>query len=254
MGKLLKKLAIVAACLGSSVAVAEAQSTSNGLLSANKVMQTVSLAEAQAILTSLNLQVAVERQGPDQPPFLVARTTGGGTFFSVFHGCADGVNVTGCRAAAHFTASTSQGMQYSDLNDFNGQSEISKAVHDVANDLVVFGHAFYLDGGIGEANYKVNVLLFLKDMQQHTERQQSSATAVSFGISPEADSKISSVTSVNVGSFSAGSKSSTTVSDSRPTLIKMSDGTVLTQQKINAAVNNTWTANYIDDVTGIEDF
>ena len=91
------------------------------------------------------------------------------------------------------TAQASGGVDFDDLNAFNGQSSVTTVVYEPSNQILIFGRNIFAPGGIGRDNFKLQVALFLNDMQGFVEQRRSGAKSVSLMKAPDLKSKIDSI-------------------------------------------------------------
>ncbi|MEL7490742.1 MAG: YbjN domain-containing protein [Pseudomonadota bacterium] len=218
----------VAAVLSLVVTIsgASAQSTSNSTLSKNRVLETISAADVTALLAELSITTALSENDPGLPPFMVATTAGGATFFVNFDGCTDVAAAAGCILVGHFTAGANLGLSYDDLNEFNTLAQVTRAVNDTQNNLVLFAHQQIISGGVGSDNYRLNLVLFLQDMQAHADRRQGAVTSVSFEQAAGAAS--SKILSGEPGAAATPEAISTAMS----------------HRLVETAIDNNWTTDY----------
>jgi hypothetical protein len=184
------KLLISAAALA-AVAVAPAGAQSNPSLSGN--LQSVSISEASALLGELGVQSQAQSTGAGQTPMLLAQTEGGAKFLLGFFDCADAANAKGCKQVMVSTAQSSSGVEFDDMNAFNGSSSVTTVVYESSNQILIFGRNIFMPGGIGRDNFKLQVALFLQDMQQFVSNRSVGAKSVAFGVQPAPKGKISSI-------------------------------------------------------------
>jgi len=183
MHKALKLLA-AAAALASAPALAQ-QSGSIG--------DTISSADVSAMLSDFGIASELRSATAGGPPSLVATTSGGAKFLIGFFDCADAAKAAGCKQVMVSTAQSSGGVDFDELNTFNGQSSVTTVVYEPTNQILIFGRNIFMPGGIGRENFKLQVALFLKDMQNFVEGRRASAKSVAFAKSPNLKSKISSI-------------------------------------------------------------
>ncbi|MGD9800040.1 MAG: YbjN domain-containing protein [Parvularculaceae bacterium] len=189
MHKILKLL-VAAAAIG--VAPASAQNTfasSGGALG-----DSVSAADVTALLADFSISAELRGNPSGGTPSLVATTDGGAKFLIGFFECADAAKPAGCKQIMVSTAQASGGVAFEDLNAFNGRSSVTTVVYEPTNQILIFGRNIFMPGGIGRENVKLQIALFLSDMQQFVEGRRASAKSVSFVETPKLKSKISSMT------------------------------------------------------------
>lgn len=189
MNKTLNLLAALAV-LGASPALAQ-----NNLPSAaGALSDSVSAADVAAMLGEYSIGSELRANPAGGSPSLVATTAGGAKFLIGFFECADAAAASGCKQAMISTAQASGGVAFEDLNSFNGQSSVTTVVYEPTNQILIFGRNVFLPGGIGRENFKLQVALFLGDMQQFVEGRRASTKSVSFTETPKLKSKIASIT------------------------------------------------------------
>lgn len=183
MHKTLKLLAAVAA-LGVSPAMAQ---------SGGGVLDSVGAQEVGAMLQEYGIASEL-RQAQGAGPSLVATTSGGAKFLIGFFECADAAKAAGCKQVMISTAQASGGVAFEDLNSFNGQSSVTTVVYEPSNQILIFGRNVFMPGGVGRENFKLQIALFLSDMQKFVEGRRAGAKSVAFNETPLLKSKISSIT------------------------------------------------------------
>jgi len=190
MHKTLKLLAAASAIsMTAGLAPAIAQ---NSLAPGGGLSQTTSASEVTAMLADFS--ITTERRAGGAAPTLVASIPGGAKFLVGFFECADMANATGCKQVMVSTAMSSGGVEFDDLNTFNGQSSVTTVVYEPTNQILIFGRNIFMPGGVGRENFKLQVSLFLNDMQNYVSGRRASAKSVSFMQSPKLKSKITSLT------------------------------------------------------------
>jgi hypothetical protein len=185
MHKTLKLLAAAAFM----TAPAYAQSGAGGLA------DSVGATEVAAMLADYSITSELRANPAGGSPSLVATTAGGAKFLVGFFECADAAKPAGCKQVMVSTAQASGGVAFEDLNSFNGQSSVTTVVFEPTNQILIFGRNIFMPGGVGRDNFKLQVALFLGDMQKFVEGRRASAKSVSFIETPKLKSKITSITS-----------------------------------------------------------
>lgn len=183
MHKTLKLLA-AAAALGAAPAMAQQGAS---------LTDTVSGADVAAMLGDFDIKTEMRAAAAGGPPSLVATTAGGAKFLVGFFDCVDAAKAAGCKQVMISTAQSSGGVEFDDLNTFNGQSSVTTVVYEPTNQILIFGRNIFMPGGIGRENFKLQVALFLNDMQKFVEGRRASAKSVAFNNSPKLKSKIASI-------------------------------------------------------------
>ncbi|MCA8888460.1 MAG: YbjN domain-containing protein [Parvularculaceae bacterium] len=161
---------------------------------ANAVMESVGATDVSAMLAEFSISSELQNGAPGQSPTLVATTPGGAKFLVGFFNCTQPANSSGCSQAMISTAQSSAGVAFDDLNTFNGQSNVTTAVYDSSNQILIFGRNVFMSGGVGRDNFKAQVYLFLADMQDFMNSRRNTAKSVAMMLTPESKSKISSFT------------------------------------------------------------
>lgn len=184
MHKLLNFLA-AAAAFGAAPAFAQASAP---------LSDTVSATEVTGMLADFSIGTELRASTAGGVPSLIATTAGGAKFLVGFFDCADPAKPAGCKQVMISTAQSSGGVEFEDLNSFNGQSSVTTVVYEPTNQILIFGRNIFLPGGIGRDNFKLQIALFLGDMQKFVEGRSASAKSVAFNKTPTLKSKITSIT------------------------------------------------------------
>ena len=238
--KILKRLAVSAASAAlvfASVSTnsALAQSASNSQLSGSGVISKFSAGDVGEMLAEFEIETALAAYAGGPSATMLAATSGGGRFIISLLVCDDLASAEGCQRAYVFTAVPNAGFAYEDLNEFNMNSDVTKAVNIAEQNMIVFGTPIYSGGGIGRENFKLLMALFLNDMQNFANAQEASAAEVSFEKKPDAGGKLANIQEGN--------------SDTAPS--HGFDEAMIEQAK-SAAVANTWKVkfrtNELDDI------
>ncbi len=187
MNKLLKLLAASAA-FAATPAFAQ-----NTLAPGAALSESVGAAEVKAMLGEFGIGTELRANPAGGSPSLVATTTGGAKFLVGFFECADAAKPAGCKQIMVSTAQSSGGVAFEELNSFNGQSSVTTVVYEPTNQILIFGRNIFMPGGIGRENFKLQIALFLADMQLFVEGRRGSTKSVAFE-SPKLKSKITSMT------------------------------------------------------------
>ena len=181
-----------AAALAAGGAMAQ---TANSLPGNGKTYGAFSASEVSSLLAEYD--IATEMRASNQPgrsPALVATLSTGAKFLVGFFSCADGAAANGCTQVMISTAQPVGGVEFDDLNNFNGVSNVTTAVYEPNNQILLFGRNIFTQGGVTGENLKMNVALFLKDMQTFVNTRQTGAASISFNKAPQMRSKITSIT------------------------------------------------------------
>jgi hypothetical protein len=185
----MRKFLIPLAAAAAMTAPAGAQT--NGALAGS--LQSISIADATAMLGEIGVASQAQSPGAGLAPMLIAQTDGGAKFLIGFFDCADAANARGCKQVMVSTAQSSAGVEFDDMNAFNGSSSVTTVVYEPTNQILIFGRNIFAQGGLGRENFKVQVALFLQDMQQFVSTRSAGAASVSFGVQPRLKGKISAL-------------------------------------------------------------
>ena len=172
---------------------ASAQSTSNSQLSAGGLISNFSADDVGSMLADFQIETALTDYTGGPSATMLAATSGGARFIISLLACEDVAAANGCQRAVIFTAVSNAGFAYQDINDFNMSADVTKAINVAEQSIVIFSAPIYSGGGIGRENFKLLTALFLNDMQNFSDAQNSSAAEVSFGIAPKAGDKLTNL-------------------------------------------------------------
>jgi len=222
----MRKALVLAALVASVSGVASAQNTT--LSSKAGLLESISAADVSAMLAEFGFKSELRKATGAASPSLVATTDGGAKFLIGFFDCADAAKPAGCKQVMVSTAQASGGVNFDDLNAFNGQSSVTTAVYEPTNQILIFGRNIFAPGGIGRDNFKLQVALFLNDMQGFIESRRSGAKSVSLMKTPDLKSKIDSITGGDG------------VDASARRLMISTDGSA----EVDLAINNSFDVNY----------
>lgn len=161
---------------------------------AGALSESMSATDVTAMLGEYSIASELRASQAGGSPSLVATTAGGAKFLVGFFECADAAKPSGCKQVMISTAQASGGVDFEDLNSFNGQSSVTTVVYEPTNQILIFGRNIFMPGGIGRENFKLQTALFLSDMQQFVEGRRASTKSVSFTETPKLKSKITSMT------------------------------------------------------------
>lgn len=192
MRNLLALTAAAASLTGLLTGAAFAQN--NTLAPKAGLLESVSATDVASMLAEFGFTSELRTANGAASPSLVATTDGGAKFLIGFFDCADAARPAGCKQIMVSTAQASGGVDFDDLNSFNGQSSVTTAVYEPSNQILIFGRNIFAPGGIGRDNFKLQVALFLNDMQGFVETRRAGAKSVSLMKSPDLKSKIDSIT------------------------------------------------------------
>ena len=158
------------------------------------LLESVSATDVAGMLAEFGFKSELRTAAGAASPSLIATTDGGAKFLIGFFDCADAAKPSGCKQVMVSTAQASGGVGFDVLNSFNGQSSVTTVVYEPSNQILIFGRNIFAPGGIGRDNFKLQVALFLNDMQGFVEQRRSGAKSVSMLKTPDVKTKIDSVT------------------------------------------------------------
>ncbi len=179
MGNLLKTKAAFWATAAIVAASAQAQPTSNSQLLSSAMIEKASAADITGFLEPLNIAVTPFEDGDDEAYTIMATAETGGQFLVTLFGCADPVAGEGCEAVSSYAGFSNAGLAYDDLNRFNTQSNVSKAINVADQNAVIFGVQQYLSGGVSADNMQFVMVLFLTDLDRFMAAQENAQTSIS---------------------------------------------------------------------------
>lgn len=189
----------IALTLAAAAAVISgAASAQNSLAPKPGLLESVGATEVAQMLGEFGFKSELRTASGAASPSLVVTTDGGAKFLIGFFDCADANKPSGCKQVMVSTAQASGGVDFNDLNAFNGQSSVTTVVYEPSNQILIFGRNIFAPGGMGRDNFKLQVALFLNDMQGFVESRRAGAKSVSMLKTPDVKSKISSVTGGDV--------------------------------------------------------
>ena len=221
---------------GSSAA--SAQLATNPSLQSNKVMTTIDGSDFHDIVSGLGMNAAAQPYTGDGSVAVTVVTPGGARFFISLFNCGDPVNGKDCQQALLFTGHPNSGVSYDDLNLFNAESDVSKAVNVADSQIVLFGTQMFFRGGVSLDNTKLVMALFLQDMQRYIDRRSQAGIAVSDILKKTAPEKTDNLVS---GDASASSSSSQQLRAISLTPERTLD------YALQAAISNTLGASFTND-------
>lgn len=204
MDNLLKLKAVFTAAAAIIATSAQAQPPANAQLLAPAPVEVVSAADITGVLEPLNITVLPFDEGDDSAHTIIATAESGGQFLITLFGCADPVVGTGCEGISSYAGFSNAGLAYEDLNRFNRESTVSKAINVTGQNAVIFGVQQFLKGGVTRDNIQFTIALFLSDLDKYLESAANNQTSVSLttGDTDQAGSK-----SVNLFSESRATQS-----------------------------------------------
>jgi len=203
--------ALILAAAAILAAPAAAQNASNPPLGGGSLKEKFSFSDVSSILGELGIASRLIPATGDEGPNIVAVTPGGARFIVSMLSCDDASAGTGCKQFLLFTGLSNAGLSYDDLNSFNVNSTVAKAMNMVDQQVVLFGLPVIATGGIGRNNFRLSIALYLNDMQNYVT-SKNNATSVSLSIlsdaanSPEASGKLRNETAgAEATAFASGS-------------------------------------------------
>lgn len=190
MKKLLRAL-ILGTVLSVTSAFAALSQTANSFNTG--VMTSISADAVSEMLAGYGIttQLLTDESGV---PFMIASTDGGAKFLITLRQCQGSAAAVGCLQATITTAQPSSGVTFDDINRFNGSSNVTTMAYDQSNQIVIFGRNIFMPGGVGVDNFKLQIVLFLSDMNNYIKTRQTVGTAVSFNRAPSLQDKVRSIT------------------------------------------------------------
>jgi hypothetical protein len=189
---------IVLTLAAAAAVLSGAAGAQNSLASKPGLLESVGATEVAQMLAEFGFKSELRSASGAASPSLVVTTDGGAKFLIGFFDCADAKKPSGCKQVMVSTAQASGGVDFNDLNAFNGQSSVTTVVYEPSNQILIFGRNIFAPGGMGRDNFKLQVALFLNDMQGFVESRRAGAKSVSMLKTPDVKSKISSVTGGDV--------------------------------------------------------
>jgi hypothetical protein len=180
---------------GAALIATPANAQNSTLAAKPAIMETISATDVSSMLSEFGITSEVKATPGGATPTLIATTSGGAKFLVGFFDCADNAKPAGCKQVMVSTAQASSGVEFDDLNTFNGQSSVTTVVYEATNQILIFGRNVFAPGGIGRENFKLQVALFLGDMQRFVSERRESTKSVSLLKTPSMKSKITSITS-----------------------------------------------------------
>lgn len=192
MGKLLKTKAALAGLIvyAGAAQSAMAQSTSNSQLLETGLSEKFSAEDISSMMSEFEIQTVLTPYAGDEAATLVALTSGGGQFIISMFQCEDVTVGKNCNGAVIYTAMSNSGVAYDDINAFNSDSDVTKAVNMGDENLILYGTQIFFGGGVGRENYKLVTALFLTDLQRYIEAQVAAGVSVSFQATPSSTDKL----------------------------------------------------------------
>jgi len=184
-------IAAAAICAPFSAGGAAAQSTANSQLAAPAptVVETVSAADITGFIESLEIAIAPYEDGVAETFTLMATAQTGGQFLMTLFGCADPATGADCEGFSTYAGFSNAGLAYDDLNRFNTESSVSKAINIADQNAVIFGVQQYATGGVSLANMQFVTVLFLNDLNKFMTSPQNIQRSVALAVEEDAPTK-----------------------------------------------------------------
>lgn len=156
-------------------------------------LTSMSATEVVSMLNEFGITSEIQQSGIQGSPLVVATTTGGAKFLVGFLNCKGTGTAARCGQAMVTTMQSSAGIAFEDLNGFNGTANVTTVVYEPEQRILIFGRNIFTPGGIGRENFKLQVALFLSDMQRFMTERSSTATSIAFTTKPDLTTKIDSL-------------------------------------------------------------
>lgn len=175
--------------------LASAQGAGNSQLMgpAPTLMEKFSVSDVASMLSEFSITMQLQPYQNDDTATLTATTEGGAQFIITMFRCDDVAKGLGCKQAMVYTGLPNAGFSYEDLNNFNTNSDVTRAINVPAQQMILFGTQIYAHGGIGRENFQLLTALFLNDMQSFMDSQNDGALQVSLKLAPEEKGKTKNV-------------------------------------------------------------
>ncbi len=183
MGNLLKMKAALAAAATVATGASAQPAVNSQLLAPAAMIEKVSIADITGSLEPLGITVAPFEDGDDLAYTVMATTESGGQFLVSLFGCVDPAAGDDCEAVSSYAGFSNAGLAYADLNRFNIESNVSKAINVADQNVVIFGVQQYLTGGVAADNLQYVIVLFLTDLNRFMAAGPSEETTVSLSAS-----------------------------------------------------------------------
>jgi hypothetical protein len=172
---------IVLTLAAAAAVLSGAAGAQNSLASKPGLLESVGATEVAQMLAEFGFKSELRSASGAASPSLVVTTDGGAKFLIGFFDCADAKKPSGCKQVMVSTAQASGGVDFNDLNAFNGQSSVTTVVYEPSNQILIFGRNIFAPGGMGRDNFKLQVALFLNDMQGFVESRRAGVDAEDAG-------------------------------------------------------------------------
>ena len=210
---------------------AAAQGASNNQLMGGGAKTKFSAAEISAILAEFEITTTMEPYQGGATSTIYAETPTGARFIITLIECDDFAAATGCMAASFYTGSTNAVLAYEDLNTFNMESDVTRAVNVAEQRLIIYETRLIFIGGVSPEHIKAIAYFFFMDMERHFSKQAGASVQVSASGLRSEPGKIDNLT---VGD------PKTRVMTARPAAYKI-------EHALSAAVANNWNVRFLTD-------
>lgn len=176
---ILLKITAVFAAAAIIASNAQAQPAANAQLLAPAKIEKASAADIAGVLEPLAITVEPFEEGDDSAYTIMATTESGGQFLVTLFACADPLAGTDCEGVSSYAGFSNAGLAYEDLNRYNLESAVSKAINVADQNAVIFGVQQYLSGGVSPGNMQFVIVLFLADLDKFMAGAPNEQTSVS---------------------------------------------------------------------------
>jgi len=172
---------------------AAAQATSNSQLQTASVKDKFSVSDISAIMAEFEIATSLSPYEGNGSATMLAETSGSARFIISLFNCDNPEIGSGCQGAVVYTGIPNAGVAYEDINTFNANADVTRAVNLPEQNIILFGRQIFFNGGVGRDNFKFVSALFLTDMQRYVDSQTAAGTSVSLKVDPSANGKTSNV-------------------------------------------------------------
>lgn len=233
MGNLLNLKAAFAAMsflLMAGGAAAQSGSSNGQLSGAGGAKAKYSADEIAAIMSEFDVTTTREPYDGSQTASLYAETPTGARFIITLIDCEDFVAATGCTAASVYTGSTNSGFAYEDVNQFNMDSDVTRAVNVSEQRLIIYESRMIFIGGVTADHIKALTFFFFMDMERHFEKRSSEGTQVSAKATGSKRGKIDNIAGDNAESD-----------------IDATPAAFMVDRALTAAIANKWDVRFLTE-------
>lgn len=229
MKKMVNFLTALAVGAAFVLSQSSAQSTSNSqLLSQNRIFNKINAIDVANILSEFEITSQLMPAEEGGQPALFAQSATGPRFIVTFLNC-DQPQAVSCNDFAIFTAMSSSGLTFDDINEFNAVSDAARAYFDQQNQLIIFDTHVVVLGGAGRDNIALNIALYFTNLNNYFANRSATASSVSFSDTVSSSSKI------------LGPQAEYRPSEV-PNLYRASEN--LAKHQISAAIHNRWSMRF----------